>query len=154
MCVINCNLTLNIKLCKRRFSFTFYFAPVGNYKIVILDLSLKLDSLILKLYVDLKNGFNLENPIIRNSVYPYTKLCKQKLSYFLPNYSLQLETSGAYKIFIFRSKSLIKSGLYVDFKNGLNLENPITNESVDPYSPFFKTPCICLYFACLSVSIQ
>ena len=27
--------------------------------------------------------------------------------------------------------------LYVDFKNGLNLENPITNESVDPYSPFF-----------------
>ena len=27
--------------------------------------------------------------------------------------------------------------LYVDIKNGLNLENLITNESVDPYSPFY-----------------
>ena len=26
------------------------------------------------------------------------------------------------------------------FKNGLNLENPITNESVDPYSRFFRYP--------------
>ena len=25
---------------------------------------------------------------------------------------------------------------YVDLKNGLNLENPITNESVDHYSSF------------------
>ena len=33
----------------------------------------------------------------------------------------------------------------VDFKNGFNLENPITNESVDPYSPFFETPCIFMH---------
>ena len=44
----------------------------------------------------------------------------------------------AYKI---RSTSL-KLGsqnrkLYVDLKNGFNLENLITNESVGPYSPFF-----------------
>ena len=30
--VKNCNLTLNIKLCKRRLSFTFYYAPVGNFR--------------------------------------------------------------------------------------------------------------------------
>ena len=76
----------------------------------------------------------------------YTKLCKRRLSYFYQITPLQLETLGAYKIVIFRSTSL-KLGLlirklYVNFKNGLNLENPITNESVDPYSPFFETPCI------------
>ena len=58
---------------------------------------------------------------------------------FLPNYSLQLDTIGAYKIVIFRSTSiqlgLLNRKLYVDFKNGL--ENPITSESVDHYSPFF-----------------
>ena len=27
--------------------------------------------------------------------------------------------------------------LYVDFKNVINLENSIINESVDPYIPFF-----------------
>ena len=32
--------------------------------------------------------------------------------------------------------------MYVDFKNNHNFENLITNESVDPYSPFFKTLCI------------
>ena len=43
-----------------------------------------------------------------------------------------METLRVYKI------GLIE---YIDFKNCLNLENPITNESVDPYSPvFFATP--------------
>ena len=30
--------------------------------------------------------------------------------------------------------------LYVDFKNVINLENSIINESVDPYVPFFRRP--------------
>ena len=30
--VVKCNLTLNIKLCKRILSFTFHFAPVGNFR--------------------------------------------------------------------------------------------------------------------------
>ena len=36
--------------------------------------------------------------------------------------------------------------LYEDFKNVINLENKITNESVDPYIPFFEAPCIYLKF--------
>ena len=66
--------------------------------------------------------------------------------YLYPIYSLQVETLEAYKILIFRFTSL-KFGsfnlkLYVDFFIGLNLENPITQECVDPYSPFFfETPC-------------
>ena len=120
---------------------------LGAFKTVIFrSTSLKMGSLNQKLYVDFKNGFNLENPITSESVYPYTKMCKRRLSYFYQITPLQLETLGAYKIVIFRSTSkkfgsLIRK-LYVNFKNGLNLENPITNESVDPYSPFFETPCI------------
>ena len=60
---------------------------------------------------------------------------------FYQIYSLQLETLGVFKIVIFRSTGLklgsLTQKLYVDFKNVLNLENPITSESVDPYSPFF-----------------
>ena len=55
------------------------------------------------------------------------------------DYSFQLETLGDCKIVILRSKNLkldLKRKLYVDFKNGLNLENPIKNESVDPSSQF------------------
>ena len=70
-----------------------------------------------------------------------TKLCKRRFFYLYQIYSLQLETLEAYKIIIFRFTSL-KFGsfnlkLYVDFLIGLNLENPITQECVDPYSPFF-----------------
>ena len=43
------------------------------------------------------------------------------------------------KIVMFRSTSLkqgsVNRKLYVDSKNFLNLENPNTNEYVDPYSP-------------------
>ena len=50
-------------------------------------------------------------------------------------YSLLLETLGAFKIVIFRSTSLklgsLNWKLYVDFKTGFNLKNPITNESLD-----------------------
>ena len=52
---------------------------------------------------------------------------------FLYSLQGQLETLGAFKIVIFRSTSLklnlLKQNLYVDFKNGLNPENPITNDS-------------------------
>ena len=57
------------------------------------------------------------------------------------------------KIVILWSTSLklgsLKRKLYVDIKNGLkleNLENPITNEYVDPFPPFFETSCISLQF--------
>ena len=62
-----------------------------------------------------------------------------------------MEALGACKIVNFGSTSL-KLGLlirklYVDFKNGLNLENLITIESVDPYSPFYiETHCIIVVF--------
>ena len=32
--------------------------------------------------------------------------------------------------------------LYVGIKNGLNLKNPITNKSLDYYSPFFRHPVV------------
>ena len=68
-------------------------------------------------------------------------MCKQRLSYFYQITKLQLETSGAFKIVIFRSISLkldfLSRKLYVDLRNGLNLENPITNESVDSIPRFF-----------------
>ena len=38
-----------------------------------------------KLNVDIKNGLNLENLIINNSVDPFTKLCKQRFPLFLRN---------------------------------------------------------------------
>jgi len=64
--------------------------------------------------------------------------------YFYQIYSFQLETLGVFKIGIFKSTSLKLGSLnrkfLVDYKNGLNLENLITNESVDPYSPFFRNP--------------
>ena len=148
LCVINCNLTLNIKLCKRRFSFTFYFASVGNYKMVIFRSKPKIRLIDTEIVCRFKKWFQSWKSDYKELCIPLYKIVQTEIILFLPNYLLQLETSGAYKIFIF------KSGWYVDFKNGLNLENPITNESVDPYSPFFKTPCICLYFSCLSVSIQ
>ena len=52
---------------------------------------------------------------------------------FLPKYSLQLETSGAYKIVKSTSLKLglLNRKLNVDFKSGLNLENPITNSPVE-----------------------
>ena len=60
-------------------------------------------------------------------------------SYFSPQVrkvSEALESLGACKIVIFRPTSLTLDSLiwklYVDIKNGLNLENPITNKSVDP----------------------
>ena len=84
--VINSNLTLNIKLCKRRLSFiltSLQLETLGAYKIVISrSKSLKLNSLHRKLYVDFKNGLNLENPITSKSVNHFTKLCKPRLSYF------------------------------------------------------------------------
>ena len=46
--------------------------------------------------------------------------------------------TGAYKIVIFRSKSLKDRKLYVNIKKGLHLENPITNKSVDPYTKLCK----------------
>ena len=43
--------------------------------------------------------------------------------------------------------ALADSELYVDLKNSLNLENLITIESVDPYSPFYiETHCIIVVF--------
>ena len=58
----------------------------------------------------------------------------------------------AFKNVIFRSTKykpkveLIESGIVLKLKNGLNLENPITNESVNPCSPFFRHPV--LFLAC------
>ena len=53
-------------------------------------------------------------------------------------FAFYLETLGAYKIVIFRHTSLkldsLNRKLYVNLINGLNFENPITNE---PYSLFF-----------------
>jgi len=42
------------------------------------------------------------------------KLCKRKLTLFLSNYSLQLETLGAFKIVIFRSTSLKNWVYYIE----------------------------------------
>ena len=103
--------------------------------------SLKLDSLNRKLYVNLKKCLNLENPITSKSVWPLYKIVQTEIILFISNYSLQFETSGAYKIVIFVSTSL-KSGLfnrklYVNFKNCLNLENLITNESETLIRPVF-----------------
>ena len=64
----------------------------------------------------------------------------------------QIGNLRSLEIVIFRSTSLklglLNRNLYVDFKNGPNLENPITNESVDPYFPFLDT----LYVYLLSLS--
>ena len=57
------------------------------------------------------------------------KIVQTEIILVFPNYSLQSETLGAYKVFILRSTSLklglLNRKLYVDFKN------PITNESVE-----------------------
>ena len=51
------------------------------------------------------------------------------------------KTLGAYKTVFFRFTSLqlglLSLKFKIDFKNGLNLENPMTNESADTYPPFF-----------------
>ena len=61
----NFNLALNTKL--QRLSYTFFslqLETLGVYLIVFfLSTSLKLGSLNQKLYVDIKNGLNLENPV-------------------------------------------------------------------------------------------
>ena len=53
------------------------------------------------------------------------------------------EGVGAYKIVILNPTSLKMGSLnrkfYVNIKNGLDLENPVTNESVGPYSRFLDT---------------
>ena len=70
------------------------------------------------------------------------KIVQTEVILFLPNYSFQLETLEAFKIVVKRSTSLklelLNRKLYVDLKNGLNFENLITNESVNPYSLFFR----------------
>ena len=76
-----------------------------------------------------------------------------EIIFFYQIYSLQLETIGAFKIIVLRSTSLNLGSsnlkLYADFKIGLNRENPVTVESVDPYFPFCETPCaihkVCVY---------
>ena len=92
-------------------------------------------------YVYIKIGLKLENPITNKSA--CRPLCANgDYLYFIQIYSIWLETLGAFKVVIFRSTSLkldtLNRKLYLNFKNVLNLENPITtNESVDPYFPFF-----------------
>ena len=49
------------------------------------------------------------------------------------------------KIKIIPNMGSFNRKLYVDFKNGLIFENPITNESVDPYSPFFLGHFVYIY---------
>ena len=73
---------------------------------VFLDLQDKaqnLGSLTRKLYLDIKNGLNLENPITNKSDRP---LCANgdHLSFY-QIYSLQLETLGAFRIAICKSTS-------------------------------------------------
>ena len=67
-----------------------------------------------------------------------------RLFNFYQNYSLQLEPLGAYKIVIFRSIRLkltsLNQELYIDLKKLSQSLNPITNESVDHCSPFFRHP--------------
>ena len=85
-------------MCKRRLSFTFYFAPVGNlgaYKIVqkkliVLDLKVKLDFLNRKFYAYFKNGLNLENPIKNESVDPciYSKHNSKYIPAYIYIYSI------------------------------------------------------------------
>ena len=59
----------------------------------------------------------------------------------LPTSVLEGGIVGGWKIVIFRSSilnlGLLNRKLYVDFKIGLNLENPIANKSVDHYSSVF-----------------
>ena len=61
-----------------------------------------------KFYVDIKNGLNLENSITSKSVQTLIKIVQTEIILFLPNYSLQLETLGAYKIVILRSTPKIR----------------------------------------------
>ena len=90
--------------------------------------SQKLGSYTRKLYVDIKNGRNLENLIYKHD--PYYVQTEN----FFKIYSLTY--FRAFKIVIFRSKpkiGLIESEIkYVGFKNDLNLENLIPR--------FFETP--------------
>ena len=55
-----------------------------------------------------------------------------------------MEPLGAFKIVIFRPTrlklGLLNQELYVDLKTLSQSLNPITNESVDHYSPFFRHP--------------
>ena len=63
----NFNLALNTKLCKQRLSYTFYSLQLEALETYLIGFfkstSLKLGSLNQKLYVDIKNGLNLENPV-------------------------------------------------------------------------------------------
>ena len=110
-------------------------------KLLFLSTRLKLASLNRKLYVDIKNALSCEIPITSKSVHPSIQNLQTEIVLFLQNYSLQLKTLEVFKIVIFKFTSLklglLNRKLYIDFKTGLNLENPITNEAVDPYSLFF-----------------
>ena len=81
---------------------------------------------------DIKNGLNFVNPITNKSA-----------SLFLPNLFTPVRNFRSLKIVIFKSISLkfdsLNRKLYVDFKNGLNLENPITKRvfRVRPLFPVF-----------------
>ena len=106
--------------------------------------SLKLNSLNRKLYLNMVSTLKIR---LETSLWTLVQSCANG-DYLNRIYSFQLNTE-AYWIEIFRSKfykpkivGLIELKLYLDFKNGINIENPIRNESVDPYSPFFETPCL------------
>jgi len=70
-------------------------------------------------------------------------------SYFYPDIDLKFVNLmrfwgvGAFKIIILRSATLalgsLNQKLYLDIKIGLNLENPIRNESADQFSQVFET---------------
>ena len=95
-----------------------------------------------KLYVDNKNGLNLEYTITIKSA--QTLLGEWRFSLFLPNLLTPAGNFRRFKNCHFRSTSLklgsLNRKLFINFKNGLNFYYTIINKSVDPYSLFFKHP--------------
>ena len=97
-----------------------------------------------KLYVDNKNGLNLEYMITIKSA--QTLLGEWRFSLFLPNLLTPAGNFRRFKNCHFRSTSLklgsLNRKLFINFKNGLNFYYTIINKSVDPYSKFFRHPVI------------
>ena len=105
-------------MCKRRLSLTFsslQLETLRAYKIEFFGpTGLKLASLIRKLYVDIKNGLNLENSITNKSVCrPFTKLCKQRLSLFL---SIIMIVCKPIFQFLFFMRNMLHSLMKAKFK--------------------------------------
>ena len=71
--------------------------------------SLKLDSMIWELYVDIKNDLNLENPVYKQVCRPLYKIVQTEMIFFLPNLLTPIEnfSSLIFKMLVIRHKEII-----------------------------------------------